>query len=86
MKIYLIHFGKPAAGQDRRFSLFEAKESGAQCLISPAGRIETPGLVVELLVRCGADPSQTCESVAAAIRNGVSHLTVRGSGERSIQD
>mgnify|MGYP003694036739 CR=1 FL=1 len=37
MKIYLIHFGKPAAGQDRRFSLFEAKESGAQCLIFARG-------------------------------------------------
>ena len=85
MKSYWIHFAKPAAGQDRRFSLFEAKESGTQCLISPAGRIETPGLVVELLVRCGADPDQTCESVAAAIRNGVSHLTVSGAGEHFVQ-
>ena len=84
-KIYWIHFTRIAAGQDRRFSLFEARESGARCLISAAGRIETPGLVVELLVRRGADPSRTCESVSAAIRNGVSYLTVSGKRGSSVQ-
>jgi hypothetical protein len=76
MTLYWIHFGSVAAGQDRRFSVFEVMETKAQLIISPAGRIETPGVVVELLVRRGADPDETCERVSAAIRNGISHVTV----------
>jgi len=76
MTLYWIHFGTVATGQDRRFSVFEVMESRAQVILSPAGRIETPGRVVELLVRRGADPDETCERVAAAIRNGISHVTV----------
>ena len=76
MKLYWIHFGEVVRGQDRRFSVFEAGENGAEVVISPAGRIETPGRVVDLLVRRGADPNETCERVAAAIRNGIAHVTV----------
>jgi hypothetical protein len=76
MKLYWIHYASVAAGQDRRFSVLEAKENGARVVISPAGRLETPGVVVEWLVRCGADPDESCRRVSAAIRDGVSHVTV----------
>ncbi len=84
MTLYWIHFGSVDEGQDRRFSVFEVMETQAQVIISPAGRIETPGTVVELLVRRGADPDETCEKVAAAIRNGISHVTVGREKRASV--
>jgi len=84
MTLYWSHFGSVDDGQDRRFSVFEVMETQARVIISPAGRIETPGVVVELLVRRGADPDETCRKVAAAIRNGVSHVTVGTEKRQSI--
>jgi hypothetical protein len=84
MTLYWIHFGSVSAGQDRRFSVFEVKETGARMIISPAGRIETPGVVVELLIGRGADPEKTCEKVTDAIRNGISHVTVEKERLRSF--
>ena len=75
MKLYWIHYASAAAGQDRRFSVLEARERRPGRDLA-GGRIETPGVVVEWLVRSGADPDESCRRVSAAIRDGVSHVTV----------